>query len=234
VQGDVADTALVVRLVHEYDVEAVIHFAALSLVGESMQHPERYFAENVAKGISFFNALVSAGVKNVVFSSTAAVYGIPERVPIAEDSPSHPVNPYGASKRMLEEALRWLGEAHSFRSISLRYFNAAGADPDGWLGEAHDPETHLIPLAIRSVLRPNEDHVAQLLGYSPPREQPLDCPPLRLFGTDYPTSDGTCIRDYIHVSDLAEAHVVAWKRCWTVTLRIAGTWAPARGTACGK
>lgn len=224
VQGDVADTALVVRLVHEYDVEAVIHFAALSLVGESMQHPERYFAENVAKGISFFNALVAAGVKHVVFSSTAAVYGIPERVPIAEDSSTHPVNPYGASKRMLEEALRWLGEAHSFRSISLRYFNAAGADPDGWLGEGHDPETHLIPLAIRSVLRPEEDRVTQLLGYSPTQDQPLDRPPLRLFGTDYPTPDGTCIRDYIHVSDLAEAHVVALEAlldghptdCWNV------------------
>jgi len=224
VQGDVADTALVVRLVREYGVEAAVHFAALSLVGESMQHPERYFAENVAKGIAFFNALVAAGVRYVVFSSTAAVYGIPERVPIAEDSPTHPVNPYGASKRMLEEALRWLGEAHPFRSISLRYFNAAGADPDGWLGEAHDPETHLIPLALRSVLRPDEDRVAQLLGYSSSQEQPLDRSPLRLFGTDYPTPDGTCIRDYIHVSDLAEAHVVALEAlldghptdCWNV------------------
>lgn len=140
VHGDVGDAALVGRLVAEYDVKAVLHFAALSLVGESMEHPEQYFVENVAKSITFFNALVSAGIKYVVFSSTAAVYGVPAQVPISEDHPAIPANPYGASKRMLEEVLRWLGEAHRFRSISLRYFNAAGAHPDGWLGEAHDPK----------------------------------------------------------------------------------------------
>lgn len=224
IHGDVADTALVVRLVREYDVQAALHFAALSLVGESFQHPEQYFAENVAKGIVFLKTLVSVGVKYVVFSSSAAIYGVPLRIPISEDTDARPVSPYGASKHMLEEVLRWLGEAYPLRSIALRYFNAAGAHPDGWLGEAHEPETHLIPLALRSVLRPGEDRVAQLLGKFAGGERCRDKSPVRLFGTDYSTPDGTCIRDYIHVSDLAAAHVVALEAlfdghptdCWNV------------------
>ncbi len=234
VQGDVADTALVVRLVHEYGVEAAVHFAALSLVGESMQHPERYFAENVAKGIALFNALVVAGVRYVVFSSTAAVYGIPERVPIAEDTPTHPLNPYGASKRMLEEALRWLGEVHPFRSISLRYFNAAGADPDGWLGEAHDPETHLIPLAIRSVLCPDEDRVAQLLGYSPTQDQPLTGRRFASLERTIPPLTALAFATTSTFPIWPRPMWWPWKRCWTVIPRIAGTWAPERDTACDR
>lgn len=224
VHGDVDDSSLVLRLVHEYDVQAVVHLAALSVVGESMQHPDRYFVGNVVKSIAFLNALVSARVKYVVFSSSAAVYGVPGRVPIPEDSPTSPVNPYGATKRMLEEVLRWLSEAYSFRSISLRYFNAAGAHPDGWLGEAHNPETHVIALALRSVLRPDEDRVAQLLDDFPAEQRCHPQSVLRVFGTDYPTPDGTCIRDYIHVSDLAAAHVIALEAlldghptdCWNV------------------
>lgn len=224
VYGDVADTTLVVRTVNEYHVDAAIHFAALSVVAESMRFPEKYFFENVAKSIMFFKALLLGGVKRIVFSSTAAVYGVPQQIPILDDSPANPVSPYGSSKLMLEEVLRWFWKAHSVRSISLRYFNAAGADPDGWIGEAHDPETHLIPLALRSVLRPDEDRVGQLFGGFVGREELPERQPLCLFGTDYSTPDGTCIRDYVHVSDLAEAHLIALEAlldghpsdCWNV------------------
>lgn len=189
VRGDTADRALLNSLFAEHDVEAVVHFAASSLVGESVRRPADYYYNNVVKGLSLLDAMVEAGVRCLVFSSTAAVYGEPQEVPIPEDHPAVPTNPYGATKLALEGAMRWYGEAYGLRCVSLRYFNAAGADPAGDIGEDHDPETHLIPLVLKVAL-----------GL---------IPRLEVFGTDYPTPDGTCIRDYIHVNDLAEAHVLA-------------------------
>jgi len=170
-------------------VDAVMHFAALSIVGESVQNPRKYFENNVRSGLALLNAVLDAGARFFVFSSTAAVYGIPDKVPIPEDAPRQPVNPYGASKLCFENALHAYSQAYGQRFASLRYFNAAGADESGDIGELHSPETHLIPSALEAVsgLRPE----------------------LQLYGTDYPTPDGTCIRDYIHVNDLAEAHVAA-------------------------
>jgi len=168
--------------------DAVIHFAAYISVGESMQAPELYFSNNVAGSLSLFTAMLRAGVKQLVFSSTAAVYGIPHTSPILESFPIAPVNPYGESKVMVETMLRWFDLIHGLRSVSLRYFNASGADPAGGLGEEHEPETHLIPLMLRAVVTGR---------------------PLTVFGNDYDTPDGTCIRDYIHVNDLAEAHILA-------------------------
>jgi UDP-glucose 4-epimerase len=168
--------------------EAVIHFAAFIAVGESMREPETYFANNACASLSLLTAMQRAGVKHIVFSSTAAIYGTPQTTPILETFPVQPVNPYGESKVMVETMLRWFDEIHHMTSVSLRYFNASGCDPAGRLGEEHDPETHLIPLLLRAVLTGN---------------------PVTVFGTDYPTPDGTCIRDYIHVSDLAQAHLLA-------------------------
>ncbi len=168
--------------------DAVIHFAAYISVGESMQAPELYFSNNVAGSLSLLAAMMQAGVKHLVFSSTAAVYGIPHASPILESFPIAPINPYGHSKVMVETILRWFDLVHGLRSVSLRYFNASGADPAGGLGEEHDPETHLIPLMLRAVATGR---------------------PLTVFGNDYDTPDGTCIRDYIHVNDLAEAHIQA-------------------------
>jgi UDP-glucose-4-epimerase GalE len=168
--------------------DAVIHFAAYISVGESMQAPELYFANNTAGSLSLFTAMLQAGVKHLVFSSTAAVYGIPHTSPILESFPIAPVNPYGESKVMVETLLKWFDLIHGLRSVCLRYFNASGADPDGGLGEEHDPETHLIPLMLRAAATGR---------------------PLTVFGDDYDTPDGTCIRDYIHVNDLADAHIRA-------------------------
>ena len=168
--------------------DAVIHFAAYIAVGESMRVPEMYFENNVGGSLSLFTAMLRAGVKHLVFSSTAAVYGIPHASPILESFPIAPVNPYGESKVMVETLLRWFDAIHGLRSVCLRYFNACGADPEGGLGEEHDPETHLIPLMLRAVATGE---------------------PFTVFGSDYDTPDGTCIRDYIHVNDLAEAHVLA-------------------------
>lgn len=168
--------------------EAVIHFAAFIAVGESTQKPELYFTRNVSSSISLFTAMERAGIKRIVFSSTAAVYGTPESSPILEDFPYAPLSPYGESKVMVEKILGWLDEYKQVRSICLRYFNACGAEPGSKLGEEHDPETHLIPLLIRSIQTGK---------------------PVTIFGDDYPTPDGTCIRDYVHVSDLAEAHILA-------------------------
>jgi len=168
--------------------DAVIHFAAYISVGESMQAPELYFTNNTSGSLSLFTAMLRAGIKHLVFSSTAAVYGTPHTSPILESFPIAPVNPYGESKVMVETMLRWFDQIHGLRSVSLRYFNASGADPEGGLGEEHDPETHLIPLMLRAV------RTGQ---------------PLTVFGNDYDTPDGTCIRDYIHVNDLAEAHILA-------------------------
>ena len=183
-----ADTEGLLRLMAERPVDAVIHFAAYIAVGESTVKPEIYFANNVGGSLSLFTAMLQAGVRLLVFSSTAAVYGMPASSPITEDFPYAPINPYGESKVMVEKILRWFDSINGLRGISLRYFNASGAEPNGALGEEHEPETHLIPLLLRAVKTGS---------------------PITIFGDDYPTPDGTCIRDYIHVLDLAEAHIVA-------------------------
>lgn len=183
---DLAETDKLAGVLEGYD--AVIHFAAYIAVGESMRIPELYFANNVCGSLSLLTAMLRAGVKSLVFSSTAAVYGIPREHPILETFPIAPVNAYGESKVMVETMLRWFDTIHGLRSVSLRYFNASGADPEGDLGEEHDPETHLIPLLLRAATTGS---------------------PVTVFGDDYETPDGTCIRDYIHVNDLAEAHISA-------------------------
>lgn len=185
---DLRDTGRLEELMKSESIDAVIHFAAYIAVGESTQAPELYFDNNVCGSLSLFEAMLRAGVKRVVFSSTAAAYGIPKKVPIPEDEPYAPINPYGESKVMVEKILEWLDRYREFRGIRLRYFNACGAEPSAGLGERHDPETHLIPLILRAVQTGE---------------------PVTLFGDDYSTPDGTCIRDYIHVSDLAEAHIQA-------------------------
>jgi len=169
-------------------VDAVIHFAAHSMVGESTKKPELYFLNNIGGSASLLTAMIHANVRRLVFSSTAAVYGTPAIVPIPEDLPFAPVNPYGESKVLVETMLKWMDLCSGFRSIALRYFNACGSDPESGIGEEHEPETHLIPLLLRAVVTGK---------------------PMTIFGDDYETPDGTCIRDYIHVADLAEAHVVA-------------------------
>lgn len=185
-QLQVQQTAALAEVLKGHD--AVIHFAAYISVGESMQAPELYFANNTAGSLSLVTAMLQAGVKHLVFSSTAAVYGIPHTSPILESFPIAAVNPYGESKVMVETLLKWFDLIHGLRSICLRYFNASGADPAGGLGEEHDPETHLIPLMLRAAMTGR---------------------PLTVFGDDYDTPDGTCIRDYIHVNDLADAHIRA-------------------------
>jgi UDP-glucose 4-epimerase len=187
-QVDTRDTQKLTALLRQERIEAVIHFAAYISVGESTEHPELYFSNNVCGSISLFEAMLETQVKCLVFSSTAAAYGIPAKVPIPEDEPYAPINPYGESKVMVEKILEWLDRYREFRSIRLRYFNACGAEPESGLGERHDPETHLIPLMLRAIQTGE---------------------PVTLFGDDYPTPDGTCIRDYIHVSDLAQAHIAA-------------------------
>ncbi len=176
------------RVLREKPTQAVIHFAAFISVGESMHKPEMYFANNTCGSLSLFTAMVRAGVKRLVFSSTAAVYGMPQSVPIQETQAYAPVNVYGESKVMVEKILGWMDSIHGLRSVCLRYFNASGADPEGRRGEEHQPETHLIPLLFEAVESGK---------------------PATIFGTDYPTPDGTCIRDYIHVTDLAQAHLFA-------------------------
>jgi UDP-glucose-4-epimerase GalE len=189
VEAGLADTGALRRLFSQYPIEAVIHFAAYISVGESVREPGKYFRNNFLNTLNLLDAMREARVGRIVFSSTAAIYGEPVQVPIPEDHPQSPVNPYGHSKLMVERALDAYGQAYGLHSVKLRYFNAAGADPDGELGEDHHPETHLIPLAI---------HAAMGKG-----------PELQLFGTDYPSPDGTAVRDYIHVSDLAAAHLLA-------------------------
>jgi UDP-glucose 4-epimerase len=180
------NTAALVPLLE--GVDAVVHFAAVIAVGESTREPEFYFSNNIGGSLSLFEAMAKAGVRRLVFSSTAAVYGNPQSVPIPEDAPFAPVSPYGESKATVERILRELDQHRGLRSIALRYFNACGAEPSANLGEQHEPETHLIPLLFR----------AAVTGQ-----------PIQIFGDDYPTRDGTCLRDYIHVGDLAEAHLAA-------------------------
>jgi UDP-glucose-4-epimerase GalE len=185
---DLADTEALARLMREKECEAVIHFAAFIAVGESMRDPAKYFRNNTCGSLSLLEAMVQADVKHIVFSSTAAVYGNPQTSPIREDFPIQAVNPYGESKIMMETMLGWFDRIHNLTSVCLRYFNASGADPEGGLGEEHEPETHLIPLIFRAI------RTGQ---------------PITVFGSDYPTPDGTCVRDYIHVTDLAQAHILA-------------------------
>lgn len=188
IEGDICDREKLLDTMRRYDITAILHFAGFAYVGESMAHPERYFSNNVLGSLALFDTALQAGVRHIVFSSSCATYGIPEHLPITEDAPQFPVNPYGETKLIAERALRWYAAAHPLTWTVLRYFNAAGADPDGELGELHEPETHLIPLALDAALGNRT---------------------LEVFGGDYRTSDGTCVRDYIHVTDLANAHVLA-------------------------
>lgn len=189
IEGDVRDGAQLTKAIHDAHPEAVMHFAALASVGESVAHPERYYDVNVVGGLRLLEAMLANDVNKLVFSSTCAVYGEPETIPIVESTPTNPINPYGASKLTFERMLADFDVAHGLMSTRLRYFNAAGADPVGEIGEWRANETLLIPLAIRAVLGRG--------------------PSLRIFGSDYATPDGTAIRDYIHVNDLASAHVAA-------------------------
>ena len=189
--GDTNDRALLDRVFAEHKIEAVMHFAAYAYVGESVTKPAKYYQNNVLGTFSLIEAMRSAGVNNFVFSSTCATYGVPEAVPITEDQSQNPINPYGTTKLMVEKILHDYSAAYDFRSVCLRYFNAAGADPEGNLGEDHNPETHLIPLVLQTALGQREA--------------------ISIFGTDYDTPDGTCVRDYIHVLDIAQAHILALK-----------------------
>lgn len=188
VVGDTTDRPLLDKLFQTYNISAVMHFAAYAYVGESVTDPSKYYHNNVTGTLTLLDAMLAASVKAFVFSSTCATYGIPKAVPIIEDHPQDPINPYGASKLMVERILADFDHAYGLRSVCFRYFNAAGASPDGLLGEDHQPETHLIPLVLLTALGQRES--------------------ISIYGTDYPTPDGTCIRDYIHVTDLATAHVL--------------------------
>jgi UDP-arabinose 4-epimerase len=187
--GDLRDEAALRSVFRRHDIEAVMHFAALAYVGESMQEPGRYFHHNVEGSLTLLRVMLEHEVKKIVFSSTCATYGTPPRLPITEDTPQVPVNPYGESKRMVERALEWYSACHEFRYAALRYFNASGDDPEGEIGECHMPETHLIPGILEAALGQR--------------------PRLQIFGGDFDTPDGSCIRDYVHVCDLASAHLLA-------------------------
>ena len=189
IEGDLATKDAIQTALTSFQPEAVMHFAASALVPESMQNPSKYFRNNIANGLNLLDAMVATGVKQVVFSSTCAIFGLPERLPIDEALPQRPINPYGESKRAFEKILRWYGEIHGLRFVALRYFNAAGASEK--FGEEHRVETHLIPNVLKVALG-QKSHV-------------------EMYGTDYDTPDGTCIRDYIHILDLARAHILALK-----------------------
>jgi UDP-glucose 4-epimerase len=189
VEGDTGDRSKVIEVCRDQKIAAVMHFAAHSQVGESVEKPALYYRNNVIGGLTLLEAVLEAGVKNFVFSSSAAVYGEPEVTPIGEEHALKPTNPYGETKVVLEKALGYYSQAYGMRSVSLRYFNAAGAAADASIGEDHDPETHLIPLILQAVLGQRDK--------------------LMVFGDDYPTIDGTAVRDYIHVDDLAQAHLLA-------------------------
>ncbi|HEX4020647.1 MAG TPA: UDP-glucose 4-epimerase GalE [Acidobacteriaceae bacterium] len=189
VEGDIADRSKLEQLLRQQEIQAVLHFAALIEAGESMRKPELYFRNNTASTLTLLDAMIAAGVSKLVFSSTAAVYGEPESTPIQEDAALRPTNAYGESKLLVEQVLPWLHRIHGLRYASLRYFNVAGAIAGR--GEAHEPESHLIPLILDVALGRRKS--------------------IKIFGTDYPTSDGTCVRDYIHVADLAAAHLLALK-----------------------
>ncbi|PKL15997.1 MAG: UDP-glucose 4-epimerase GalE, partial [Spirochaetae bacterium HGW-Spirochaetae-5] len=187
--GDIGDYDKVTEVIRSHSIDCVMNFASFIAVGESCQNPLKYYDNNVSQTITLLKAMIDTGVKKYIFSSTAAVYGNPDEVPITENSALKPESPYGRTKLMVEQVLADLERSDDFRYIALRYFNVAGADPEGMIGESHVPETHLIPLVLRAAIDP---------GYA-----------ITVFGEDYPTPDGTCIRDYIHVYDLADAHVLA-------------------------
>lgn len=186
--GDTGDRPLLDQVFQTYKIDAVMHFSAYAYVGESVTNPEKYYRNNVVGTLTLLEAMLAAGVKKFVFSSTCATYGVPQTIPIPEDHPQNPINPYGMTKLMVEKILADFNTAYDFRSVCFRYFNAAGAEPNGLLGEDHDPETHLIPLTLLTALGQREA--------------------IAIFGLDYPTPDGTCLRDYIHVNDLADAHIL--------------------------
>lgn len=189
VQGDITDGGMVQQIMDRERIEAVVHLAADSQVGESVIHPGKYFRNNIFGSMVLLEAMRACGVKYLVFSSSAAVYGEPERIPIPEDHPAAPKNPYGFTKLTMEGMMEWYDRAHGLRFIALRYFNAAGSEAEGRIGEDHRPETHLIPIVLQAALGLRNE--------------------VQLYGDDYPTPDGTCIRDYIHVMDLADAHLLA-------------------------
>ncbi len=188
-EGDLLDIDRIRSCFERYPIEAVMHFSALAIVEESITHPEKYYRNNVIGTLNLLQVMREFGVRNFIFSSTCAIYGQPEKIPIKEDHPRRPINPYGKTKLIIEEALKDYDRSYGLRHINLRYFNAAGADPEAEIGELHFPETHLIPLVLYSAQGLKEE--------------------VKIFGTDYPTRDGTCIRDYIHVMDLADAHIKA-------------------------
>jgi UDP-glucose 4-epimerase len=188
VEGDIGDRTLLDRLFKTREFTAVMHFAAYAYVGESVSQPAKYYRNNVVGTLTLLEAMCDAGIQNFVFSSTCATYGVPQQIPIEENQPQKPINPYGMTKLMVEQMLDDFDRAYGLRSVRFRYFNAAGADPQGRLGEDHNPETHLIPLVLLTALGKRES--------------------ISIYGTDYDTPDGTCIRDYIHVTDLAQAHVL--------------------------
>ena len=187
--GDTNDRYLLKQIFAEHQIEAVMHFAAYAYVGESVEKPGKYYHNNVVGTLTLLEEMLLARIDKFVFSSTCATYGEPETIPIVEDQPQNPINPYGTTKLMVERILRDFDRAYNFKSVCLRYFNAAGANPKGLLGEDHNPETHLIPLVLQTALGHRKS--------------------ISIFGTDYNTTDGSCVRDYIHVEDLARAHILA-------------------------
>lgn len=187
--GDLADIEQIRLLFRKYPIRAVLHFAAFAYVGESVQNPQKYYVNNVKNTLNLLQVMLEAGVKDLIFSSSCATYGYPIEIPMTENHPQKPINPYGKSKLMVEQILKDYSDAYGLNHVLLRYFNAAGADPDTEMGEWHEPETHLIPIILDVALGRR------------------DC--IKIFGTDYDTFDGTCVRDYIHVTDLAEAHLLA-------------------------
>ena len=195
VEGDIAESSRLGAAIEQYQIAAIMHFAAYAYVGKSVSDPALYYRNNLAGTLAMFDTARQMGVRDIVFSSTCATYGTPEIVPIRETAPQHPVNPYGETKLAIERALRWYGEAYGLRWVSLRYFNAVGADRESEIGEDHDPETHLVPLVLQAALGQR--------------------PAIEVYGTDYPTPDGTAIRDYIHVDDLADAHLRALEHLMT-------------------
>jgi UDP-glucose 4-epimerase len=188
---DLGDLESIRNVFRKYEIEAVMHFAAFTYVGESVEDPQKYYLNNLRNTLNLLQVMNEFEVRKLVFSSTCATYGNPQKIPLTEDHPQNPINPYGQGKLMVEKVLKDYSSAYGLRYVSLRYFNAAGADPEGEVGERHHPETHLIPLILDAAMGKRED--------------------IKIFGTDYPTPDGTCIRDYIHVTDLADAHIKALK-----------------------
>ncbi len=188
-EGELDDQDLLTEIFNKHDIKAVMHFAAFCYVGESVTDPLKYYQNNVAATLGLLKGMLKHKIKHFIFSSTCATYGEPQKLPLTEDHPQNPINPYGRSKLMIEQILDDFDSAYGLKSVCLRYFNAAGADPDGELGEDHRPETHLIPIVLQTALKQRKE--------------------LKIFGNNYPTEDGTCIRDYIHINDLAQAHYLA-------------------------